>query len=263
MQQFDANAKPPLSKVSLVVGIPMVGRPVTPEWALSYAALNYPFNMNIVHCPVKGMEVGEARNLIAEQAIKMKAPWLFFMDDDVAPPYHAVRSLMYNMQNWTQHEKVMVVAGIYTSKMPPCEPFVFMEAGGGTYWHWKRGQVFECGLIGTGCMLIRTEVFNYIEKPWFKTVDEVDDGSSRLARTQITDDMYFCQKVTQAGFKILADGDVLPVHWDIKPLLDDEGRIYNWESVPWLMPENSYPMREYDPVVEVIKPEVKEEVPSA
>ena len=93
--------------------------------------------------------------------------------------------------------------------------------------------MFECTSIGTGCMLIKTEVFEQIERPWFKTVDKIDseDGPG----VQMNDDMYFCQKVREAGFKILADANVICTHWD----WDSESSDFKF----YMMHEGCYPIR--------------------
>ena len=244
-------AKPSTVNKFLAIGVPLVGRPVAPEWALAFRGLHWPLNYNVAIVPTKGMEVGEARNTIAKHAIDFGAKYLFFLDDDVAPPQHAIRHLMYALQNCDDPEKTMVAAGIYVGKWNPPEPFVFMDNGEGAYWRWKRGQVFECHMIGTGCMLINTEVFKHIPEPWFKTVDSWDEnvpwkteGAPVCGGVQVTDDLYFCNKVREAGFKILADGDVLPIHWDYKPVIGKTGMVTDWQAFPWVLPEGCYPLRE-------------------
>ncbi len=123
----------------------------------------------------------------------------------------------------------MVIGGIYCTKTDPPEPIVFKELGAGPFYNWKVGDVFECKGLGAGCMLIKTEVFKHISKPWFLEPDEIFvDAKDGVARNVGTDDLYFCQKVTEAGFKIMAHGGVLPVHIDI------DGRMYT-------LPIDSYP----------------------
>ena len=86
--------------------------------------------------------------------------------------------------------------------------------------------------IATGCMMIKTEVFQHLEKPYFKTVDEEPDAEVILKL--VTDDLYFCKKVTDAGFKILADGAILCTHWDYR----------TDPPTPYQLPPDSYPLKE-------------------
>ena len=219
-----------LAAVGLAICVPFSGRPVAPEWALCFAAQNYPLNMKRYMYAVKGKEVGESRNEMVLNAIKAQAKYVWFLDDDVAPPFHAVRSLINQLEN--ADEKTMVCGGIYCYKYSPTEPVVFRGEGLGAFWKWKQGDVFEVTSIGTGCMLIKTEVFDKIPKPWFKTVD--------TAEFQQNDDLYWCQKVREAGFKILADGNVLTTHLD----WDSDAQDF----VPYELPDDCYPLR---PVTEL------------
>lgn len=250
-----------IGRQGMVLGLPFCGRPVQPEWAISYASLNFPANMNLTVSAIKGIAVDEARCRIAEHAINLGAKYLFFLDDDTAPPYFAVRRLVYALEQ--ADDKTMIAAGIYANKHTyPSEPMVFMHDGDGPFWKWKYGQVFECGSIGTGCMLIKTEVFKHLEKPWFRTINECSEDSN-IRKIEMTDDLYFCKKVRDAGFKILADGGVVCVHWDVfscacghpdighnqallaRPCLAQQCKCktYRMEGRAFLLPEDSYPMR--------------------
>lgn len=215
------------NQAHIVVGIPFCGRPVAPEWAMAMATQSYPLATNITYATCKGMEVGAARDYIVETAQQHNAPYIWFVDDDTAPPVGAIRALKYVME---QNPHAAIVGGVYCSKTEIPEPVVFRGKGAGSFWHWKIGDVFECDGIGTGCMLIRTEVFSKLEKPWFKTVD-VACEDAKTFKIQQTDDLYFCDKVIAAGHKILAHGGVLCVHWDAQT------------GKPYMLPQDSYPVK--------------------
>lgn len=207
--------------IGLVVGLPTRGKKVGLEWSIFFAYQQFPLNCNRELIVVKGKPVDEARITIAKKAIDSKAKYLFFLDDDVAAPTHAVKHLMYILES--ADDDVMVAGGIYCAKENPPYPMVFRGDGFGSFWKWKRGEVFECSSIGTGCMLIKTEVFAKLEEPWFFT-----DVNNR-----ISDDLWFCDKVQKAGFKILADGNVLCDHWN-----------YDTDPpIPFRLPKDSYPMK--------------------
>ena len=208
-----------------------MGEPVMPEWAISLAILNMPLNCNLTHITMKGKPVEEAREIIVEQALKMKAQYLFFVDSDTAPPYFAVRRLMNTLKQ--ADEKVKIVGGIYCSKSDNSEPVVYKKNGAGCFWKWKQGEIFECDAIGTGCMLIDLSLFKDLPKPWFKTIDVQYDnlGINQQTGEKVSDDTYFCDKVLKAGYKILADGGVLPIHWDIGT------------GTGYILPRDSYPLK--------------------
>jgi hypothetical protein len=225
--------------------------------------------MNLSISALKGMEIGEARCLIAKHALDLGAKYLFFLDDDTAPPYDAVRRLVFALEQ--AGDDFMVAGGIYANKHSyPTEPMVFKADGDGPFWRWKYGEVFECASIGTGCMLIKTEVFKHLPEPWFKTVSECPTDQGEVHKVEITDDLYFCKKVRDAGFRLLADGGVLPIHWDVYacscghpefahnkaqlhyPCLHCGCEAYKMTGKHFVLPENSYPfMRIEIPQVEL------------
>lgn len=220
-----------LSSIGLAIGLPFCGRPISPEWAISFASQNYPLNTRRFHSALKGEEIGKARNLIARQALEKRSKYLWFLDDDVAPPFHAIRQLITTLEN--SDDSVMIAAGIYCAKTWPTEPVVYRGNGAGAFWKWKVGDIFECTGIGTGCMVIKAERLLSIPEPWFKTIDE--HGTPEEPVRQETDDMYFCDKVIDAGYKILADTNVQCVHWG----WNEEKKDF----VGYLLPEDTYPMR--------------------
>lgn len=197
--------------------------------------------MTRIAAPTDGVENSfqtraENREKLVEKALEFDCPYLFFLDDDTIVPHFAVQKLHYALVN---DPDAMICAGIYPTKTDPPEPIVYKPQGAGSYWRWKEGEVFECDGIGTGAMLIDTRIFKSLPKPWFKEDLEVSEGKTTLltsgkevpiVRDFYTDDLYFCYKVRQAGYKILAHGGVLPVH------LGQDGTVYS-------LPADSYPMR--------------------
>jgi len=59
-------------------------------------------------------------------------------------------------------------------------------------------EPFEVDAVATGIMLVKTDVFRKLKKPWFPLV------SSKNAR-MIGEDLSFCKKCKDAGFEIWVD----------------------------------------------------------
>lgn len=200
-------------RTGLLIGIPLSGRPVHPQMIFSFHALHPPMCYTANTATTWMKPVDEARNWLAEQAIQMNAKYLFFIDEDVTPPGHALRQLIYQAEH---HPEGMVFGGIYCHKSPPAMPMIFRGLGAGPYWDWKVGEFFEVDGISMGCTLIRTEVFEKIEKPWFKTVDDASAYWDGVPKAEVwTEDLYFCDKVRKAGYTVYADAQVLCEHWSI------------------------------------------------
>ena len=225
------------------------GRPVCIDWALSLPALQYPMGMSVAWLKAQGLERGNQRDALAEKAIEMGAEWLFFLDDDVICPNYTIQQLHYEL---AQQPEVGVIGGIYCTKSPQPEPLVFKELGGGPYYGWTLGEVFEVKGIATGSMMIRASILKNIPKPWFVDHDIAPVGEivtyngveSPRARNASTDDLYFCRKVDEAGFKILAHGGILPVH------VDEDQNFYT-------LPLDSYPCKNFSKEIAQAKAEGK------
>ena len=232
------------------IGIPLSGKPVAPEWAISLAVQSWPINVAVNWLTVKGKPVDEARNLIVKYAKERNVRYLWFVDEDVAVPHFAVTKLMYELRHRQMEDpKANIIGGVYCTKSEVPEPIVFKKPIVGCYWDWTIGEVFECDHVGCGCMLIDMSVFDQVPEPWFKTVEKIydnslvfqpfDDHTPTVLRDQGNEDSYFTAKVQLAGFKIYAHGGVLCPHWDAK-----NGKAY-------VLPMTSHPVTSVDP--EVIK----------
>ena len=73
----------------------------------------------------------------------------------------------------------------------------------------KLTQVDCCGF---GCTLIRKDLFEKIEKPYFFFAHEEAPKPGVRAEYCIGEDMYFCRKVVKSGLQIWAHGNVLCGH---------------------------------------------------
>lgn len=221
----------------MFIGIPSSGRTVDIRWALSLQGLgaNAPVGSFTTWQIQISTDRAANREYLAEQAIQAGSRYLFMVDDDTVVPPFTLKSLTYEIE---KDPKIMVAGGIYCSKEYPARPLVFKRLGDGSFWNWKVGEVFDCQGLGTGCMLIKTEVFKNLPKPWFYEPDETPENESRqVGDTDIpvvkrggTDDLYFCQKVIDAGYRIVAHGGVLCAH------IGQNGVIYT-------LPEDSYPFK--------------------
>lgn len=229
------------TKIGLVLGVPFGGRPVVPQWAVRFGSLQWPLNTGRAICAIYNQPIAEARIQIVEGAIAKGAKYVAMLDDDTEPPLDwLIRAT--SILGQYEPEGFRVVGGIYVARTDHPQPIVYRGNSQGAFWDWKAGEVFECDGIGTGCILISTEVFKHLPRPWFKTVAEhYSPGTRPTIGNFISDDLWFCELVRKAGFKILADGGVLCRHWDWKT-----GKAYQ-------LPADSYPMRGRSPAEMALK----------
>lgn len=211
MQGFNEDSihDPNKVRTGILLGLTFCERPVTPEYAITLKNLLLPIGCSHVTACIKGLPIDEAREKLAETAIELKCKYIFYLDDDVVPSCMIIKRLYKILE---QHPEAAVAAGIYTPRIKDQEPMVFKELGMGPHWDWKFGDLIECKGVASGAMMVRTAALANISRPWFRTVTENPRNPEQSF--MVTDDLYFCNKVDEAGYKIFADGGSLCSHWD-------------------------------------------------
>ena len=124
------------------------------------------------------------RNEIVKQALDAGSEWLLFLDDDhVFGPGLLERLLAHNKQ---------IVGGLYLQRMAPFAPTAYTHKDENSVYHpvnlhnHGENDLVQVAGLGTGGMLIRTEVFHKMEPPWFEW------GPT-------TEDLIFCDRVYREG----------------------------------------------------------------
>lgn len=205
-------------RLGLIVGTPFeklkewdTARPVCPEWALTLKHLVYPTGLNHTVMAIAGKRIDDARNEIIEKALELGCPTVFFLDDDVIPPATALLHLYPLLM---ADEQIIAAGGIYSPKREPTEPMAYRKMSAGPAYDMKFGEIFDVEGIATGCLLVKTKLFESIPKPWFKTLDVSGQDGSHIYHHRMSDDLYFCKKAIEAGFRIVANGSILCGHAD-------------------------------------------------
>jgi GT2 family glycosyltransferase len=133
-----------------------------------------------------------ARNTLVEMTLDSDAEWLWYMDDDhVFGPDLLLKLL--------QKDKPLTVP-VCLMRTPPFQPVTFVERNKENKFQYLPAYMPDMpaeGLIelqAGGCagMLIRREVLEAIEPPWFEYTDR-------------SEDIVFCEKAKEAGFNIYCD----------------------------------------------------------
>jgi len=149
--------------------------------------------------------VDVARNVCVREFLNTDATHLFFLDADVAPPHNALEVLL-------SHNREIVSALVFTSL--PDEngqvwpvPCAFRMHDGKLRPYFGRGLV-EVDAIGMGCVLIRRNVFETLEPPWFCL--RYDRSRTTLS---LGEDLDFCEKARAHGFRIFVDYNLVCDHF--------------------------------------------------
>lgn len=142
-----------------------------------------------------------ARN-IAVSELPSDATHLFFVDNDVWLQRDAINLLL--------DVPCDIALGCYAqiTKAGRIAPHIAIFADGQWLHEPFDGVRADVQWGGTGCMLIRREVFEALEFPWFQWPIELRDGKVK----ETSDDVDFCRRATSAGFTIGAHGNVFCGH---------------------------------------------------
>jgi hypothetical protein len=124
------------------------------------------------------------RNTCVEQALDKGAEWLLFLDDD-----HVFGPGLLN--RLLAHEKP-IVGSLYLQRQKPFQPIAYTHKDEEDVYHnikltdYKSDELIEVAAVGTGGMLIRSEVLRTMEHPWFE-------------HGRASEDLIFCDKVHELG----------------------------------------------------------------
>lgn len=144
-----------------------------------------------------GLYVYENRNRLTAQALKLGAEWIWYVDDDHRfAPDTLERLLAHN---------VSIVSGVYVKRGAPFTPLrYYQEDADGSitdaYFAQQDTGLKSVAAVGAGCLLVRRAVLDAIGPPHWQP------GRSAIGDT-LGEDVEFCRRVREKGFKIWCDFD--------------------------------------------------------
>ena len=151
-----------------------------------------------------GYQVDQVRNLIAHWTINGAYDYLFAVDSDISFPPDTLAKLL-------SHDKDLV-CGVYIQRIPGTHTIEVMRRnnrGGITHVDWA--DIKDQGLVpidgcGFGCALIKAEMLHTMEYPQFLYKSAIDHANT------ISEDVYFCMKAAEKGYKLWCDTSVICEH---------------------------------------------------
>jgi len=133
------------------------------------------------------------RNELVRESLRSGATHILFLDDDMQFPMETIVDLF-------KHDVDIVAANCATKVFPPSP--TARRDGKEVYTTKESTGIEEVDRIGCAVMLINTDIFKNIEEPWFAMPQCPKRG------TLIGEDVYFCEKAKEAGFKVYIDHDL-------------------------------------------------------
>jgi GT2 family glycosyltransferase len=165
--------------------------------SLTYLAYNHPyiktklvFNNDTI--------LSQQRQALAKIAMNEGADWTIWFDSDMRFPIDTIERLL-------AHNKPIVMAGYPTRKPPLIEPTQFFdhESYHRAYVEESDTGLKEIASGGFGCVAVHRSVYEAMEPPWFHI-----PWDEKEMRFDCGEDIYFCRKALDTGFKVYMDCDL-------------------------------------------------------
>jgi GT2 family glycosyltransferase len=209
------------SKTRILIAIPCL-ETIKVETVISLfsmtAVLKYDAKLNIHVSSV----VHDARNKLVKDAIDTGCTHVMFVDSDIVFPEDAINKLVEDDKD--------IVGGLYFRKQIPHLPTIHEKDGERllvprTY---PTTRPFEVFAIGTGFLMVKTEVFKKMPQPWFYF--------GTYKKHAVGEDVYFCWKAQERGYKVWCDPTFDLAHIG----------AYGFDKRDWEAEKDIEPKREID-----------------
>jgi hypothetical protein len=132
---------------------------------------------------------------------------LLFIDTDIIPKRRDFLDVMVDYD-------LPIVGLLCTKKVPPYEPVIIkMDAPADQvtngFWTGHPKGLVEVDATGTGCLLVKKEVFLSMKEPFFKFLSSYEDGLHQ------SEDIYFINGAREKGYKVYVDTVNTCTHWGV------------------------------------------------
>lgn len=178
-------------KSKIFIAIPTTGN-IRTELAIFLLGLNRR-NYDVIVTFTIGGGIAHNRNSLVESFLKTDYEWFLFIDSDIMPPLNVLEMIKNGKDVCSgicpQFRKGKLISLVFEKYQ---DNYRFIQKD-------IKGDVIEIDGIGTGCLLIHRKVFERMEKPYFEFLFD------EKGMTKLSEDLNFCKKAQEAGFKIWAD----------------------------------------------------------
>jgi len=204
-------------RAKLAIGIPSTERTFLAEFSDSFFSLARPMRTAYIR-PKGSGPLDHIRNELVQVAQRLECTHLWMADTDQVYPQDTLIRLM-------AHDLPVVASKVHR-RYEPYDPILLR----GTHKayksvsdeEWKKGGLIEVDATGCGSILYKMEIFTQIEYPWYKFVFDPSNP--------IGEDVYFCQKLREAGIKIFVDCDAKVGHMGMNIITEEAYWAYKFSQ---------------------------------
>ena len=233
------NSPPPVmlptATKRILIGIP-TAKNIEVDTFKSIYDLEIPAGYTATFQYFYGYNIDQVRNLIAHWVVNTPFDYLFSVDSDIAFPPDTLAKLLAHDRD--------AVSGLYIQRKPGQHILeVYEDNGQGgavniDYARLKNRGLVEITGAGFGCILVKRQVFETIGYPQFKYHSAIDHADT------ISEDVFFCRRARECGFKIWADTSIKCRHIGLGEFVIDDNISAAPVTVPKLEKTGSQRLRE-------------------
>lgn len=156
-------------------------------------------------CMKAGSLIYAARNDLARISIETEADYVLWLDSDmVFKP-----DILVHMMDTLKKNNLDILSGLYFRRVPPYTPVIFdqldIDGQECKFTEFKEipEGLFEIGACGFGCVLMKTDVFFDVYTRFGNMFAPIGNNG---------EDVAFCWRARQCGYKIFCDPTVICGH---------------------------------------------------
>lgn len=189
------------SKINLLIGIPLSWEYVPLPFFESWIGFTHEFVKNKIRYSIMIGSRGrqdDQRNSIINEILKHKEyTHILFLDVDHRFPSDTIIKLL-------SHNKP-IVSGLSFKRTEPYNPTIFSwndEIEEYSFISNISNELMEVDATGAACLLVEMDVLRKMKHPQFEFFTGFDKNKRKI---NISEDLYFCKKAKQLGYKIYVD----------------------------------------------------------
>lgn len=149
---------------------------------------------------LKGGGLAEKREKQVEEGLILGCTHFAFFDADMVYPPQTLVDLFSILKNGAD-----MAGGLCYRGYQPYDPLIWHlteERLLQVFRDYHLGDIVDAGATGAACLLVKREVFEKVEKPWFQIMRKEIKENEITTFIKWGEDTYFTRKATKAGFKL-------------------------------------------------------------
>ena len=198
-----------VSNLKLGIALPLSFHMVPSAFFDSFITMEKP---PFIYLRTSNGPIDKMRDSLVESALEAGCSHLIMMDtDQVYHPRTITRLLSH---------KLPAVGCLVYRRYPPFDPLMMKGSLGKyeTIADWEPNSLVEVDATGTGCIMFNMSVFRKMPMPWFESTVHEDKP--------VGEDIGFCAKMRNAGYKIYVDTSIPAGHLSQIQITDAFWRMF-------------------------------------